>query len=226
MCRSPLAWMFNHAIPGATWITEANAGLGIYESGRPDGFAMPWMLPVECKADRGSLYTGDPDRPARKSKDWKEGDPSPEKKGFHTSQRHWLANVCRKPGAYVLYYMAVWINPSREGRIDHCLDRLFLVNVDWWLNLEYVATNQYDTRSVPLNPQCTNYKYRNQLNVEKWFSPFALDQYKRTTDTGKKLIAWRIPAKHPLWDDLRRHQLSLVKNINFQRNHFNEEKVL
>ena len=214
-CRSPLAWMLNHTIPGAYWLSEANYGNGMYTSGKPDGFAMPWGLPIECKADRGSLYTGNSKYPASKSKDWKPGDLLPQTTGLHTSQRNWLGQMCRQPGAYIPYYMAAWINPITKGNIKHEFDRLFLVNVDVWLDMEYIATTRYDTHSIPLNATTTNYKYRRELNVERWFGAYALDQYQRVNEKGKKTFAWRIPATHPVWDDLRQHQLTILTNIEF-----------
>ena len=201
MCRQPVAWMFNHVVPGATWLTEANYGNNMYESGRPDAIAMPWMLPVECKADKGSLYTGNPESDATV--------------GFHKAQRNWLDKVCRKPGAYIPFYMALWMNPIREGRIKHTLDRLFLVNVDVWLDMEYVAVTHFGTRSIPLNDTTTNFKYRKELNVERWFGAYALDQYQRINEKGERTIAWKIPNNHPVWDDLRRHQMNLLENIEY-----------
>jgi hypothetical protein len=217
MCRQPLAWMWNQLVPGCAWISEANAGMGLYESGRPDGFVSPWMLPLECKADRGSLYTGNPTFPARKGPGWKEGDPQPEKRGFHTAQRDWLNRVCRKPGAYIPYQIAVWIHPAFSGRLDHRLSRLFIVNADRWLDMEYAAVSRFGTRSIPLDDSVTGFRYRRELNVMRWFAPFALEQYRRVTETSRTEIAWRVPASHPLWDDLRRHQLALIENLEFQR---------
>jgi hypothetical protein len=216
MSRQPIAWMWNHIVPGATWLSMPNHGDGTYIPGLPDGLAYPWGLPVECKADRGSLYTGNPDYPATKSRDWKQGDKLPQTTGLHTSQRNWLEGVCRKPGNYIPFYMAAWMNPLKDGRLDHRLDRYFLVNVDVWLDMEHTAVTKYSTRSVPLNSDTTNYKYRTELNVEKWFGQFALIQYLRVTEKGKR-VAWRIPVDHPLWDDLRRHQSTLLSNLELVR---------
>ena len=203
MCRGPVAWMFNHTIPGATWLPESNFGNGMYESGRPDAFVSPWGLPVECKADRGSLYTGNPESDATV--------------GFHAAQRNWLDKVCRKPGAYIPFYMAVWLNPLRDGRLNHKLDRLFLVNVDVWLDMEYAAVTHFNTRSIPLNADVTNYKYRKELNVERWFYPYALHMSQRLKDKGEKAVAWSIPKQHPVWDDLRSHQVNLLANLEYLR---------
>jgi hypothetical protein len=181
-CRTPMAAMFN-AMPGSRWATNTNTFarkggrkasrvVNSPERGRPDAF-VNWsgaFFDLECKADFGSLYLGNPDN-------------AQETIGFHASQRWWYFNKALPTGTP--YWLAVWIHKERNPRrVTHRNAVMYLVPAEMWLSLE-AAAKAIGTRTVPL------FAREGKLSVAEWWRGHELEYV--NSEAG-----YRIPARHPV----------------------------
>lgn len=145
-CRKPAAKILN-ASGLITWIYNSNPGNGTYISGRPDGEALchgknfengvPRMVFVECKADEGKLYLGNPDDPSDTS-------------GFHHHQRSWWRQVAEKANAS--FCILTWIYPEREPPMYLQKNALlYLVEPKTWLALEESIKDRHNHKTAKLD---------------------------------------------------------------------------
>jgi len=177
-CRGPLARMFN-CLPNTRWISNPNLTFTNgrinptqYESGRPDAFVISQgrIVCVECKADFGSVFLGDPSDPTNRT-------------GWHYSQRNWY-EYCAQ-GTSTPYYIGLWVYPvCSPKRIKLALAKLFLVPAPVWLDLEDKAK----TKRLPLDNDVRGAR-KHSLTICHAFDSYRL----RYFDGG-----WELPKTHPL----------------------------
>lgn len=181
-CRPQVARLFNR-LPHTAWLPNTNNGLG-YESGRPDAFVAHRgrLLCVECKADFGSFFLGEPDDPNVKV-------------GWTGAQRNWYAKVARP--TETPYYLALWVYSEREPvrKYQHKA-ALYLAPPEAWLELEIASLScPAPARTVALNSDLERIHARKHITAEAYFSRYAL----RWIET----VGWTIPEEHPIQEFLQ-----------------------
>jgi hypothetical protein len=135
--------------------------------------AVDSLVAVECKADKGGLYLGDPADPDSTS-------------GWHHHQRGWWNEIAVPVN--LPYFIAAWLYSERNPtRIYHKNARLFLVPPKAWLATEARLNGRM---TLALNADLEREHAYKAITAEGEFA-----QYSLVLGTG----GWQIPASHLFW---------------------------
>jgi len=138
----------------------------------PDA-AVDVLIAIECKADMGSLYLGNP------------GDENATD-GWHFHQRQWWREIA--VASQLPYFIAAWVYSERKpSRVYQKNARLFLVPPEAWLATEAKLNGR---KTLSLNADLEHERAYKDITAESEFASFAL-----VFDQGQ----WQIPANHPFW---------------------------